>query len=103
MMRAETRPLSIAVVAIQGDCPVYQIGDSFRIEGGYKLVSEVPICMHALQSIAPYYVALSRGVASDDLGLSGPEPGVAYVQCLDPEPYTGGGTVTFRIRPEDHV
>jgi uncharacterized repeat protein (TIGR04076 family) len=92
--------LLIEVLDVQGDCPVYEVGDGFRIEEGYQLVSEQPVCMHALQSIAPYYVALSRGISAAELGLAGPE-GEACVQCLDPLSYTGGGTVTFRIRVEE--
>jgi uncharacterized repeat protein (TIGR04076 family) len=52
--------------------------------------------MNALQSLAPYYVALSRGVDPVELGLAGPD-GAAYVQCLDPQEVTDGGTVVFRI------
>jgi uncharacterized repeat protein (TIGR04076 family) len=63
---------------------------------GFALASELWLCMHALQALAPYYVALSRGVSPADLGLAGPD-GAAYVQCLDPETYTGGGTVVLRI------
>ncbi len=92
--------LVVEVLDIQGNCPVYKVGDGFRIEEGYQLVSEQPVCMHALQSIAPYYVALSRGIPAAELGLAGPE-GDACVQCLDPLPYTGGGTVTFQIRVEE--
>jgi len=93
--------LRIEVVDIRGHCPVYKVGDGFQIVDGYKLVAEMPLCMHALQSLAPYYVALSRGVKPTDLGLAGPD-GAAYVQCLDPQRYTGGGTVTFRICAEEH-
>ena len=93
--------LRIEVVDIQGHCPVYKVGDGFHIVDGYKLVADSPLCMHALQSLAPYYVALSRGVKPEDLGLAGPD-GVAYVQCLDPQHYTGGGTVTFRMCAEEH-
>ena len=92
--------LRIEVVDIRGHCPVYKVGDGFQIVDGYKLVAEMPLCMHALQSLAPYYVALSRGVDPTDLGLAGPD-GAAYVQCLDPQRYTGGGTVTFRICAEE--
>jgi uncharacterized repeat protein (TIGR04076 family) len=92
--------LRIEVVDIQGHCPVYKVGDGFHIVDGYKLVADSPLCMHALQSLAPYYVALSRGVKPADLGLAGPD-GVAYVQCLDPQHYTGGGTVTFRMCAEE--
>lgn len=91
--------LSVQVVDIQGHCPIYQKGDTFRIVDGYRLVAGRPICMHALQSLAPYYVALSRGIDPAELGLAGPD-GAAYVQCLDPQEITGGGTVTFRIVAE---
>jgi uncharacterized repeat protein (TIGR04076 family) len=88
--------LLIEVVEVQGHCPVYQLGDRFHIQEGYKLVTERPVCMHALGSVSPYYIPLSRGISPADLGLAGPD-GAAYVQCLDPQRYTGGGTVTFRI------
>jgi uncharacterized repeat protein (TIGR04076 family) len=88
--------LQIQVTDIQGACPVYRVGESFRIEDGYKLVANCSVCMHALQSLNPYYVALSRGIAPNDLGLAGKD-GATYVQCLDPQRYTGGGTVTFRV------
>ena len=93
--------LLVQVEDIQGHCPVYKVGDGFRIVDGYSLVAERPLCMHALQSLAPYYVALSRGVDPADLALAGPD-GAAYVQCLDPQRYTGGGTVTFRICADEH-
>jgi len=92
--------LRIEVVDIQGHCPVYKVGDGFQIVDGYKLVADRPLCMHALQSLAPYYVALSRGVNPADLGLAGPNR-AAYVQCLDPQEVTGGGTVVFRIAVEE--
>jgi uncharacterized repeat protein (TIGR04076 family) len=88
--------LLVQVVDIQGQCPVYAVGDGFQIVDGYGLVAEKPLCMHALQSLAPYYVALSRGADPADLGLAGSD-GAAYVQCLDPQHYTGGGTVTFKL------
>lgn len=91
--------LRVEAVEIQGECPVYSVGDGFGIDEGYKLVSERPVCLHALQSISPYYVPLSRGVAASHLGLAGAD-GAAYVQCLDPQRYTQGGTVTFRITTE---
>ena len=93
---AAASDLAIEVVDVQGRCPVYGRGDRFTIENGFKLVADQPLCMHALQALAPYYVALSRGVAPVDVGLKGSD-GAAYVQCLDPQRYTGGGTVTFRI------
>jgi uncharacterized repeat protein (TIGR04076 family) len=96
MARTTSKSLVIEVVDIQGHCPVYGVGDIFHIVDGYRLVAGRPLCMHALQSLAPYYVALSRGVDPAALGLAGPD-GAAYVQCLDPQEVTGGGTVVFRI------
>ena len=88
--------LMIEVVEVQGQCPIYQAGDHFHIQNGYQLITNRPVCMHALGSICPYYASLSRGITPADLGLAGPD-GAAYVQCLDPHRYTGGGSVTFRI------
>jgi uncharacterized repeat protein (TIGR04076 family) len=90
--------LIVKVEAIEGHCPVYQPGDEFVISEGYKLCAKGPICLHALASIMPYYVSLSRGVLPKDLGLG--DERAAYVQCLDPCEYTGGGTVVFVIRRE---
>ena len=91
--------LQIQVIDIQGHCPVYRVGDSFHIEDGYKLVADCAVCMHALQSLNPYYVALSRSIEPSALGIAGKD-GAAHVQCLDPQKYTDGGTVTFRITSE---
>ena len=88
--------MRIEVADVQGNCPLYERGDWFYIEGGFVLVTPRRLCMHALQAIAPYYVALSRGISPLDLGLVGSD-GAAYVQCLDPQGYTGGGTVVFRV------
>ncbi len=91
--------LRVTVVEIRGHCPVYRVGDRFFIREGYQL--DVPtgqrVCMHALASVMPYYAALARGVPPVELGLGGPREGCAYVQCLDPEFLTGGGTVVFEI------
>lgn len=85
----------IKVKEIKGNCPIFKIGDTFFIENGYILRLEKPICMHSLASIMPYYVALSRGIKPQELGLG--KGNKAYVQCLDPCKYTGGGTVIFEI------
>lgn len=92
----EPKTLRVQVVEVRGHCPVFRKDDAFRIVDGYKLVADIPLCMHALQSLAPYYVALSRGVDPADLGLAGPD-GAGYVQCLDPQRYASGGTVTFKL------
>ncbi len=90
--------LQIKVIEIKGVCPVYQVGDSFRILKGFKLLVEGPVCMHSLASLMPYYVALSRGVPPVELGLAR-EGRTAFVQCLDPCERTGGGTVVLAISP----
>ena len=96
--KERSRHLEVEVVKILGSCPVYRLGDRFSIIEGYKLISGQPVCLHAVQALSPYYVALSRGIEPEDLGLAGPD-GAAYVQCPDPQRYTRGGTVTFRIGP----
>ncbi len=51
-------PLLVRVAEIKGRCSVYEVGDSFRLEDGYRLVSEIPLCMHSLAALLPYYNAL---------------------------------------------
>ena len=58
--------------------------------------------MHSLASLMPYYVALSRGIDPVDFGLAKEEE-VAYLQCLDPCEYTGGGTVVFAVTTEGNL
>ena len=95
--------LIVSVREIKGTCPVYSPGDSIVIREGYILdtSNSVPVCMHSLAALMPYYVALSRGIPPKALGLSGPKEGVAYLQCLDPCELTGGGTIVFEISVED--
>jgi uncharacterized repeat protein (TIGR04076 family) len=94
--------LIIKVKEIRGGCPVYKLGDSFKLEEGYKLVTEIPLCMHSLASLLPHYNALKIS-KPEEWGLAGKnkESDKAYVQCLDPVDYTGGGTVVFEITRED--
>lgn len=93
--------LVIRVKEIKGHCPVYKIGDRIVLEEGYRLNLEETdnMCLHSVSSIMPYYVALYKGVDPRTLGLSR-ESKKAYVQCLDPCDYTGGGTVVFEIARE---
>jgi len=88
--------LKIEIIEIKGNCPVYKKGDEFYILDGYKLKARELICMHSLSSLMPYYVALSRGTSPKELRL-GKNKHKAYIQCLDPCKYTGGGTAIFRI------
>lgn len=89
--------LIVTAVEVKGNCPMYKVGDSFRLEDGYRLVSEIPVCMHALAALIPHYNAL-RVSSPDQWGLARKGDGTgAYVQCLDPHEYTGGGTTIFQI------
>ena len=95
--------LAVEVDSIQGQCPVYRKGDRFELDQGYQLHRPEGgrICMHALSSIMPFYLALFKGVAPERLGLQGPAEGTAYVQCPDPCDITMGGTVTFALKREE--
>ena len=94
--------LIVEIEKIKGNCVVFKGNERIVIEGAeIKLEETDKICIHALQSILHYAVALREGVDPRKLGLA-KEGDVAYVQCLDPgEPYTSGGTVVFRIRRVD--
>jgi len=90
--------LIIEIVEIQGNCPVYKLGNKIVLNEGYKvnLKETDNICLHSLASLLPYYNSLSKGVSPVTLGLAR-EGKDAYIQCLDPQKYTGGGTVTFKV------
>jgi hypothetical protein len=51
--------LVVKVVEIKGKCPVYKLGSAFKLEDRYRLVSEIPLCMHSLTSLMPHYNAPS--------------------------------------------
>lgn len=93
--------LLIRVNEIRGRCPVYKVGDRIVLDHGYRLnLRETDnLCLHSISSIMPYYIALYRGVDPRELGLCR-DGKKAYVQCLDPCDYTGGGTVVFEIERE---
>ena len=89
--------LIVRVKEIRGHCPVYKVGDAFELKSGYKLFTQIPLCMHSLASLLPHYNAL-RVSEPDEWGLAGKDDkSKAYVQCLDPMGYTGGGTAIFEI------
>ena len=94
--------LIIEVVEIKGHCPVYNSGDRIIVDEGYKINLKATdnICLHSLASLLPYYNALAKGVNPVDLGLA-KKGNAAYLQCLDPQKYTGGGTVVFKVRSEE--
>ena len=90
------KDLKITVFDIKGHCPVYDQGSEFYIRSGFKLDTEMKLCMHSLSSLMPYYIPLARGIKAAALGISNKE-GNGVVQCLDPCEYTNGGTVIFKI------
>ncbi|MBI4776672.1 MAG: TIGR04076 family protein [Deltaproteobacteria bacterium] len=96
------RSLKVTIKEIRGMCSVYEIGDEFLIDRGYVLRTErdLPICMHSLSALMPFYVALSKGVLAENLGLAAEGvPEVALVHCPDPCKSPRGGTVLMEIRP----
>jgi len=93
--------LIVTAKEIRGHCPTYKVGDSFTLREGYQLVSKVPVCMHALGSLMPFYNAL-KVCEPARWGLAGKDDkSKAYVQCPDAAEHTGGGTVTFEIAKVD--
>lgn len=89
--------LTVTVKEIKGRCPTHKLGDSFTLKGGYQLVSDIPVCMHALSALMPYYNAL-RVSEPAAWGLDGTDDKTkAYVQCPDAVSHTAGGTVIFEI------
>ena len=89
--------LVVTIKEIKGHCPTFKVGDSFTLKAGYQLVSDVPVCMHGLAALMPYYNAL-RVSEPAEWGLDGKDDKTkAYIQCPDSVAYTNGGTVTFEI------
>jgi len=89
--------LIVTVKQIKGHCPTYKLGDSFTLKAGYQLVSDIPVCMHGLAALMPYYNAL-RVSKPQQWGLDGKQDKTkAYIHCPDPADHTGGGTVVFEI------
>jgi uncharacterized repeat protein (TIGR04076 family) len=87
----------VTVKEIRGRCPTFKLGDSFVLKAGYQLVSEIPICMHSLAALMPFYNAL-RVSEPAQWGLDGKkDKSKAYIQCPDPYDCTNGGTVIFEI------
>ena len=95
------RSLKVTIKDIRGICSVYEIGDEFLIDRGYVLRSErgVPVCMHSLSALMPFYVALSKGIPAENLGLAREgAPEVALVHCPDPCESPRGGAVLMEVR-----
>jgi len=90
--------LIVRVKEIKGTCSVYKVGDTFKLKDGYRLVSDIPLCMHSLAALLPHYNAL-RISKPEKWGLAGKaDQTKAYIQCLDAYSYTDGGTAIFEIQ-----
>ena len=89
--------LVITVVDVKGKCSAHKLGDTFKLKDGYLLVSDIPVCLHALSALMPFYNAL-RALSPSELHLAGKDDeDKAYVQCPDAVTHTGGGCVVFEI------
>ena len=88
--------LMIEIVEIQGHCAVYRVGSRFTYRKGTNS-SRIGrfVCTLWVRYVRTH-VPLSRGIAPADLVLAGSD-GAAYVECLDPQHYAGGGTVKFCV------
>jgi len=42
LMEDDVTDLVVRVKEIKGHCPVYKVGDTFALESGYRLVTEIP-------------------------------------------------------------
>jgi uncharacterized repeat protein (TIGR04076 family) len=100
--KEEKYRLIITVNAINGNCPVFKVGDKIVIESPKIIVRETNnFCIHAFGCMLSMIVPLSHGVSFKQLGLAKDEGEKGYIQCLDPgKPYTNGGTVLFEIKRE---
>ncbi len=89
--------LVVTVKEINGHCPTYTPGASFTLKACYQLESDIPVCMHGLAALMPYYNAL-RVSEPAVWGIEGKDDKTkAYIHCPDPCQHTGGGTVVFEI------
>ena len=97
--------LEVEVQDIKGNCPVYKKKDKIVIKSPNIVMENTDaLCTHALPTILHYALILEYSWCPLKLGLTKKDDqDHAYFQCLDPgEPYTGGGTVIFRVsKPKD--
>jgi len=94
----------VTVKEIEGNCPVYKIGDKILLEGYYiKSSKSANICIHAFASMISLLSAFSHGSSAKDLGI-GEKDDEGVLQCSDPgPPYTKGGRVIFSLKRLERV
>jgi len=77
--------LIVRVKEIKGHCPVCKVDDTFVLESGHRLVTEIPLCMHSLASLLPHYNAL-RVSKPKEWGLAGKDDNENESVCPMPRP-----------------
>lgn len=95
--------VTISVEKLEGVCPLYVQGQTVATLNGWYFEprQEVKLCSHAVAAMLTALGLFSKGVSARDLGF-GKEKDRAYINCPDPgEPYTCGGTITFRLDREE--
>jgi uncharacterized repeat protein (TIGR04076 family) len=91
------RTVRVRVAAIDGECDVHQVGDTFYIRGA-SLDAKGPICVHALPTLIHYGMMLREGADPVDIGTAR-AGNVARVACPDPgPPLTNGGCAIFEMQ-----
>ena len=93
--------LTITVKSIQGECPLYKVGDKIVLEKFYiKTMESDNVCIHVFSAMLSLLSAFVHGASAIELGI-GTEEDKGYLRCPDPgPPYTKGGTVLFEIKRE---
>jgi len=95
--------VTMSVEKLEGVCPLYVSGQTVATLNRwyFEPLPEMKLCSHAVAAMLTALGPFSKGVSAQDLGF-GKEDEIAYIQCPDPgEPYTCGGTVTFRLEREE--
>ncbi len=91
--------LVLTVKEIHEGCPVYRVGDRMVIdEPSIEAQGNPRMCLPFLGDLMPFFRALTRGVAPEELGLPAARNGKTYLQCHDPgRAYGGGGWCVFEV------
>lgn len=96
--RTEEKIVLITAEEINGNCPVFNIGDIILIKNGeVDLQNSDAFCIHAAHVLLYYALPIREGIKPVTLGLA-TKGDKAFVRCPDPgPPQTHGGTVTFSL------
>jgi len=99
MMSQLRNRLVLTVKEIHEGCPIYKVGDRMVIdEPGISTPDNPNMCLPFLGDLMPFFRALTRGVAPEELGLPPVRDNKTYLQCHDPgRAYGGGGWCLFEV------